>query len=213
MIVEAPLSRASAIVLRPTAPVPCTSDAVAGAKRRALDDVDGRQQPAAAADIVVELTRVRQPRDSDAGLEVDALRPAAEQAFGGRVRDAVDATCGAPRRRAMDRAGAAPAAGAVHVEEHDAIALAKRLAVDAAERAANRLEDAGGDVAGNDRIRHAGQAAVPQVHVGAAHFRSRGPQQRGASAADPDAGTRGSRWAACGAGHDGGEDAVARGDQ
>ena len=28
--------------------------------------------------------------------------------------------------------------------------------------------DAGGDVTGNDRVRHAGQTAVPEVHVGAA---------------------------------------------
>ena len=37
--------------------------AVAGAKRRALEDVHRGQQAAAAADVVVERDRVRQPRD------------------------------------------------------------------------------------------------------------------------------------------------------
>ena len=50
----APASRASAIALSPTAPVPCTSDGLARAQRGALDDVHGRQQAAAAADVVVE---------------------------------------------------------------------------------------------------------------------------------------------------------------
>ena len=55
--------------------------AVAGPQRGALEDVHGRQQAAAAADVVVERDAVGQPRDADAGLEIDRLRPAAEQAF------------------------------------------------------------------------------------------------------------------------------------
>ena len=47
-------------------------DALAGTERRAFDDVHRREQPAAAADVVVESDRVRQPCDSDAGLEIDA---------------------------------------------------------------------------------------------------------------------------------------------
>ena len=43
----APPSRASAIALRPTAPVPCTSTRVARAQRGALEDVHGGEQPAA----------------------------------------------------------------------------------------------------------------------------------------------------------------------
>ena len=78
-IVDAPASRASAMALRPTAPVPCTTTRVAGTERGALDDVDGRQQAAAAADVVVDATRVGQARDADARLEVDRLRPSAEQ--------------------------------------------------------------------------------------------------------------------------------------
>ena len=48
------------------------------------------------------------------------------------------------------------------------------------QRAADRLERAGRDVPGNDRIRHAGEPSVPEVDVGAAHLRARRAQQRGA---------------------------------
>ena len=100
------------------------------------------------------------------------------QALGGRIGDAVDAPGRATRRRAVNRAGAALPARPVHVEEHGAIAFAQHRAVEPGERPANRFEHAGRHVAGNDRIGHAGQTAVPQVHVGAADFRSRRAQQR-----------------------------------
>ncbi len=63
-IVDAPPRRASAIALSPTAPVPCTSDAVSGPERGALEDVHRRQQPAAAADVALERNRVGQPGDA-----------------------------------------------------------------------------------------------------------------------------------------------------
>ena len=112
-----------------------------------------------------------------------------------RVGDAVDAAGRASRRRAMHRAGAAPAAGAVHVEEHRAIAFAQRRAVERLDRPANRFEHAGRDVTRNNRIRHAGEPAVPEMHVGAADFRSRGAQQRCAGRQDRDERTRESRSA------------------
>ena len=52
---------------------------VAAAERGALEDVHGREQPAAAADVVSSVDRVRQAGNADAGLEVDVLRPATEQ--------------------------------------------------------------------------------------------------------------------------------------
>ena len=78
----------------------------------------------------------------------------------------------------MHGARAAAAARAMHVEEHDAIAFAERRPSMPGQRTARGIDDAGRDVPGNDRIRHAGQPAVPQVHVGAAHFGARGAQQR-----------------------------------
>ena len=66
----------------------------------------------------------------------------------------------------------------MHIEEHGTIALAQRLAIDAAQAAANRLEGAGGNMTGDDRVGDTGQTTVPQVDIGAAHFGSRGPQQR-----------------------------------
>ena len=109
----------------------------------------------------------------------------------------------------MDRAGAAAAARAMHVEEHDAIALAERRAVDAVQRPAHRRRATPAETwPGNDRIRHAGEPAVPEMHVGAADLRPRGPQQRAARRADrarelADLDRLPRR------GHDRGEDAVA----
>jgi hypothetical protein len=86
----------------------------------------------------------------------------------------------------MDGTRATAAAGAVHVEEDDAIALTKRGAIDALQRPADVFERAGGYVAWNDRIGHAGEAAMPQVDVGSAHFgpgrakQRRARRQRGA---------------------------------
>ena len=61
---------------------------VARPQRGALEDVHRRQQAAAAADVVVERDGVGQARDADARLEIDRLRPAAEQPLGGRIGDA-----------------------------------------------------------------------------------------------------------------------------
>ena len=111
---------------------------VARPQRRALENVDCGQQAASAADVVVERHAVRQPRDADARLEIDRLRPSAEQSLRGRIGDAVDPPRDAARRCPVHRAGAAAAAGAVDVEEHRAIALAQAAAVDARQRAAHR---------------------------------------------------------------------------
>ena len=155
-------------------------DGVAEREARPLDDVHRRQQSAAAADVVVERDGVRQPRDDDARLEVDLLRPAAEQPFGGRIGDAVDAPRG-------QRVGVRCT---VHARQRPQVRCTSKNATRSPSRSACRrcpssgpriaVERAGRDVPGDDRIRHAGQAAVPQVHIGAAHFGSRGPQQRGA---------------------------------
>ena len=66
----------------------------------------------------------------------------------------------------MHGAGPAAAAGAVHVEEHDAIAFPQGRAVESGERAADGVEDAGRDVARDDRIRDAGELPLPQVPLG-----------------------------------------------
>ena len=95
-----------------------------------------------------------------------------------RIGDAVDTPGRAAGRRAVNGAGAALPARPVHVEEDGAIAFAQGRAVEPRERPANRFEHAGRDVAGNDRIGHAGQPAVPEVHVGPADLRPRRAQQR-----------------------------------
>ena len=66
----------------------------------------------------------------------------------------------------------------MHVEEHRAIAFAERAAVDALERSTNRVERPRRDVAGNDGIRHTGEAAMPEVDIGAAHFGARRSKKR-----------------------------------
>ncbi len=98
----------------------------------------------------------------------------------------------------------------MHIEENGTIALAQRLAIDRAQAAANRLESAGRNMTRDDRVRDTRKTTVPQVDIGAAHFGSRGPQQRRAVGeirprefANLDRFVR--------PGHDGGEDAVAHG--
>jgi hypothetical protein len=88
--------------------------------------VDRRQQAAARTDVVVEGDGVGQARDPDARLEIDRLRPATEEPVGSRISNPVDAPRAAAGGRAMDRAGPASPAGAVHVEEHRAVSFAER---------------------------------------------------------------------------------------
>ena len=65
----------------------------------------------------------------------------------------------------------------MNVEEHDAIAFAHAGAVDARKRPPRAIEEAGGDMSWNDWVRHTGQTAVPQMHVGATDFRECCAQQ------------------------------------
>lgn len=98
----------------------------------------------------------------------------------------------------------------MYIEEDRAITLAKKRAIDACERAANRVEDTGGDMARNDRIWHTGQPPVPEVNIGATHLGSRSSEKGAARLeigsiefADLDRTPR--------TGHDGGKDAVTHG--
>jgi hypothetical protein len=76
--------------------------------------------------------------------------------------------------------GARPAVStcAMHVKKDRAIALAQGVAVQTGERPPDLMKRAGRNMARNDRVRHAGQASVPQMHVGAADFRACRTQQR-----------------------------------
>src|SRR5690606_15443390 len=56
-------------------------DRIAQLNRRPLDAVYGGEQAAPAADVVLEPDRCRQLRHDDARLEIDRLRPPAEEAF------------------------------------------------------------------------------------------------------------------------------------
>jgi hypothetical protein len=66
----------------------------------------------------------------------------------------------------------------MNVEKHGTIALAELSTVETADLPAKSLKDAGRNVSGDDRIWHSGQAAVPEVDVGATYFRSCRAQQR-----------------------------------
>ena len=122
-MVEAPASRQSAIAHKPDGPDALHEHAVARTKRGALANVHRRQQTAAAADVVVDADRIGKPRDADAGLEVDVLRPAAEQTLARRIGDAVDAPGRTSRRRAMNGTGSALTARPMDVEEDGPIAF------------------------------------------------------------------------------------------
>ena len=65
---------------------PLHDDRVAEPDLGALGDVHGGQQAAAAADVVVEVDRVGQPRERDARLEIDRLRPSRRTALRRRDR-------------------------------------------------------------------------------------------------------------------------------
>jgi hypothetical protein len=108
----------------------------------------------------------------------------------------------------MDRAGATTPARAMHVEEDDAVPFANRRSVDAGKRPARGVHGAGRDMTGSDRVWDAGEAPVPQVHIGAADFRTRGPQQRGAARKIGSGKPAQLDWCAR-RGHHRGEDAVA----
>ena len=108
----------------------------------------------------------------------------------------------------MDDTRAAPPAGAVHVEEGHAITFAQSGSIECTQRSAHGLQRARGHVTGDDRIGNTAQTPVPEMHVGAAHLRSFGAQQRSPRGqircrelAQLDGLTR--RW------HDGSEDAIA----
>ena len=65
-------------------------DTLAQRNRGALDDVDGSDETTATADVVLGCDRVGEASRDDAGLEVDGFGPAAEQAVGETVGDAID---------------------------------------------------------------------------------------------------------------------------
>jgi hypothetical protein len=138
---------------------------------RALDRVEARRQPAAAAHERARVDAVGQRQHPHAGAQLDALAPAAEQTVGGAGRDAVHAAVRAARGRARDQAVPAGAAHAEDVVERDEAPDLERAAVDIGERPVRLQHPPHADVPGDDRVRHAREPAVVQVHVGAAHLR------------------------------------------
>ena len=78
----------------------------------------------------------------------------------------------------MHGARATLAARAMHIEKHRTIALAQIRSVEPDYAPANRIQHTGRYVSWNYRIWDAGQAAVPQVNIGAAHLRARGTKER-----------------------------------
>ena len=152
-------------------------DGIAQPDLRALGDVHRRQEAASPADVVFERDRVRQTRHGHARLEIDGLRPAAEQSFVCGIGDPVHPSSVAARRRAMNGTGTTASARAMNVEEDDAVAFTQSRSVEAFDRAAHGVDRSGRDVARDDRIGHARKTAMPQVHVRTADLGARRPQQ------------------------------------
>src|SRR5207245_10870038 len=73
--------------------------------------LDARRQAAAAAHEVLRVEALRDRQDAHARLQLDLLRPSAEEAFGGAGGDAVDAAFRASRARLRHQAIPALAAG------------------------------------------------------------------------------------------------------
>lgn len=139
----------------------------------------GGEQPTPPTDVGVESDAVGKARETDTRFEVDALRPSTKQAVVCRIRDAIDASRGATCRRAVHGAGAASPTRAVHIEERHPIPFFERGSIQATQRPTDSLQPAGRYMAGDDRVRHAAQTSVPEVHVGATHLRAFGSQQGG----------------------------------
>ena len=75
----------------------------------------------------------------------------------------------------------ARAARLVHVEKRDDVTLVKRIAFNVSEGSTQLRDASHGDVTGDQRIRHAGQLAAMEMHIGATHFRKQYVEQRGAA--------------------------------
>src|SRR5918998_1331652 len=95
---------------------------------RALDGVNRRRERAAACHEARGL-HAFEPDAARARLQVNLLGPAARERVRETVGDAVDLARGAARRGLGDEAVPAGVAGAVNVEEGDAVALAQTPAV------------------------------------------------------------------------------------
>ncbi len=144
----------------------------------AIDRMKCRHQTAAAADERLGSQTLGQPDHLHARLDPDLFGPSAQRPVVGAVGDAVDLARGAPGALPRDEALVAGAAGLVDVEEGDQVALAKGDALDVGDRSTKLFDAAHRDVSGHQRVGHAAQPPVMEVHVGAAHLAVQRAQQR-----------------------------------
>ncbi len=162
-------------------PASLDDDGVAHGDSGALHGVEPGRQAAAAPEKVVRVEPLGQRRDPHARQDLDALGPAAEQTLARGRRDPVDAPVRATRRRARHEAVPAGAARSVDVVEGHEDAVRYRAALDVLRVGLVGVEHApDADVPGNDRVRHAGQPPVKEVHVGAADLARDGLEDRAA---------------------------------
>ncbi len=180
MTSPAPDSRAIAAMDCPTGPAPSTTTESSSRMSARSSRVQRRHQPAAAADERLRRQTFGQPDHLHARLHPDLLGPAAERPVVGAVGDAVDLARGAARGLLGDEALVAGAAGLVDVEERDEVAFAEGATLHVDDRPAHRLDAADRDMPRHERVGHAAEPPVLQVHVGAAHLAVDRAQQRGA---------------------------------
>ena len=135
-----------------------------------LHGVETGRQAAASAHEVLRIEALRDRQDAYARLQLDPLRPTAEEAFGGAGGDAVDAALRASRGRLGHQAMPALAARPEHVEEGDEAAGRQGPALHVAQRAVGLEDEPAVDVARDDRVGHPRQPTVMEVDVRAAHL-------------------------------------------
>ncbi len=147
-------------------------DGVAHRDARALDRMESGGKAAAAAEEILRREALGQRHEPHAGQDLDPLGPAAEQPVRRRRRDPVDPALRAARRRARDEAVPARAAGSVNVVERDERAGLRSAGPrrPSSVRAARLEHTPDAHVARDDRVGHARETAVVQVHVRAADF-------------------------------------------
>src|SRR5205085_1047384 len=108
--------------------------------------------------------------DAHTRFQIDPLRPPAQQSVAGRIGDSINLAAGAAVRLAGYKAVPAGVAYLVHVVKRDHVSFAERLTGCIAIDPATLEHSTNTHVTRDDGVRHAGQTAVLQVDIRAAHF-------------------------------------------
>src|SRR5436190_20665199 len=115
--------------------------------------------------------------DPRVGFQVNLVGPAATKSVIQAVRDAINLSLWTSRCRLCNQAIPTGITGSMHIEKCDPVSFAKGTALEVEHLTAYLSERAGGNMAGNQWIRHTLQPALLQVNVRATDFREFNSEQ------------------------------------